>query len=310
MYRVPPNFNANVGLSTAAVVENVLADYDPISAPRYAVEEVFSTYQLNYKDFQGEHYSTPDPEAAYIDGSNRYCFKFPQSWYNSNLQNKSIGLRGISGGFNSASSFVIRFKDKDTENYNCKVQIKFESCDHIIRILDSLAYEMSDPDAVDVYCYYENNGITIKVYDKSFDEENPQAQFNQLVIENVDPNDPFATQQWNVFNNIIANQNVPADHVWEFVPDDEKRYWTLRFDNVWNRKDLFIHASFASNARNNFLGFLGEFYMKPSKIYEFNFNSIDFQIWTSFDGKNPVFVEGLDLILQLSLMHNDKRVTV
>ena len=45
-------------------------------------------------------------------------------------------------------------------------------------------------------------------------------------------------------------------------------------------------------------------------IYEYNFNPINFQIWTTLDGLTPIYVEGLEFLIELCLMHNDRRVTV
>ena len=53
-----------------------------------------------------------------------------------------------------------------------------------------------------------------------------------------------------------------------------------------------------------------EFFYKPSKIYEYNFNSIQFQIWTSINGLTPIYIDDLEFLMELCLMHNDRRVTI
>jgi hypothetical protein len=80
--------------------------------------------------------------------------------------------------------------------------------------------------------------------------------------------------------------------------------WT--FKNVWNREDLFIHASFVTYTAFQYLGRNGEFYTKPSKIYDFNFGQQQFYFQLSFDGASykPLYYE--NFIVELSLLLDAK----
>jgi hypothetical protein len=60
------------------------------------------------------------------------------------------------------------------------------------------------------------------------------------------------------------------------------------FQNVWNRKILYVHSSIANTAPCNYLGHDGEFYEQPSKQYKWTSHSSMFQIWFSVDTKTPM----------------------
>ena len=53
----------------------------------------------------------------------------------------------------------------------------------------------------------------------------------------------------------------------EYMKTPKRRF---EFSNVWNRRDIFVHASFVNGTSFQFFGRNGEFYPKPSKMYRFN----------------------------------------
>ena len=59
----------------------------------------------------------------------------------------------------------------------------------------------------------------------------------------------------------------------------------ITFDNVWDRKTLYIHSDVVNNTNYLLMDREGTFYRKPSKIYQYNYNGNVFRIWLSFDGK-------------------------
>jgi hypothetical protein len=73
------------------------------------------------------------------------------------------------------------------------------------------------------------------------------------------------------------------------------------FKNVWDRKTLFLHASFVTDTTAGYLGRGGEFYPKPSKMYRHG-NYSDFFIETSLDGYHKVPLPYENWIIELSLI--------
>jgi hypothetical protein len=70
------------------------------------------------------------------------------------------------------------------------------------------------------------------------------------------------------------------------------------FQNVWDRKTLFLHASFVTSTTAGYLGRGGEFYPKPSKMYRTA--GPDFYIETSLDGYHPLPMPYENWILELT----------
>jgi hypothetical protein len=73
------------------------------------------------------------------------------------------------------------------------------------------------------------------------------------------------------------------------------------FTNVWDRKTLFLHASFVSDTTAGYLGRGEEFYPKPNKMYRHG-NFPDFIIETSLDGYHKIPMPYENWILELALI--------
>jgi hypothetical protein len=82
-------------------------------------------------------------------------------------------------------------------------------------------------------------------------------------------------------------------------------YWD--FNNVWDREYLYLHASFVQYTNAQFLGEGGEWYPKPSKIYDFNTSSGgQFWVQVSFDGFRFVKLPHEHWKISLAFLANDK----
>jgi hypothetical protein len=79
-----------------------------------------------------------------------------------------------------------------------------------------------------------------------------------------------------------------------------------QFNNVWNRKDLFIHASFVTSSAQGYLGRGGEFYTQPNKIYYADFPTNQFYVEVSFDGYHPVPLPYENWIVELVFMIDEE----
>ena len=118
----------NEGHSTAQVIKYVLEDRDPFSTPRYAVEEVFHS-----------------KNATQVD--NKYEFSFPQSWFNGNLNNKSIGLRKIQVIRRPVvieCAFCYAGHQKVDFEKNCPLRLIIPGDWTIERILNEMQYQLNN----------------------------------------------------------------------------------------------------------------------------------------------------------------------
>ena len=77
-----------------------------------------------------------------------------------------------------------------------------------------------------------------------------------------------------------------------------------KFPNTWNRRYCFLHASFVTGTSFQYLGRSGDFYPKPSKMYQFTGNSTDFTLAVSFDGKQPVNTNEITFIVELAYIYS------
>jgi hypothetical protein len=81
---------------------------------------------------------------------------------------------------------------------------------------------------------------------------------------------------------------------------------TKEFRNVWDRKDLFIHANFVTSSAQGYLGRHGEFYTQPNKIYYTDFPTKQFYVEVSFDGFRPVELPYENFILELIFLIDEE----
>ena len=281
----------NEGHSTAQVIKYVLEDRDPFSTPRYAVEEVFHSQNATKVD-------------------NKYEFSFPQSWFNGNLNNKSIGLRKIQVIRRPViieCTFYYIGTQNTGFNRNCQLRLVIPGDWTIERILNEMQYQLNNgTNKIIEFC-----NIGLSYYDNKVHAEvnTPVGTTLNRVYFNRYKASPLG---WKNFCKIVLGKEYGDDDTIEFTKQgDSGKIFTYEApDNVWDRSNIFFHASFANNSTNNYLSINDEFFYKPSKIYEYNFNPINFQIWTTLDGLTPIYVEGLEFLIELCLMHNDRRVTV
>ena len=76
------------------------------------------------------------------------------------------------------------------------------------------------------------------------------------------------------------------------------------FDNVWNRRYCFIHASFVSGTSFNYLGRSGDFYPKPSKMYRAIGSTTDFTLSISYNGYTPIRTNEISFIVELAYIYS------
>jgi hypothetical protein len=93
----------------------------------------------------------------------------------------------------------------------------------------------------------------------------------------------------------------------DMIKYNKKPEKTLTISGVWDRRDLYVHASFANTTPWNYLGSCGEFYMTPSKFYKWTSKSNEFRIWFSFDAKTPQGLYWEQVIIQLQMLANVMR---
>jgi hypothetical protein len=200
----------------------------------------------------------------------KYVYDFPPSWGESLTQNKAIALRRI-----------------DTRANAYIVNVTFTIADQDIPVWASITSDSSIQEALSTIALafnriYKPDGYLICIY-------NPLVNTVALTLSTgvdftitaEEGQDDF----WHLLNQ--ADGAITANPAKEFI-----------FPNVWDRQELFIHASFVTNTTAGYLGRGGEFYYKPSKIYPCDSQS-SFYLELSFDGYNKTLLPYENFIVEL-----------
>ena len=79
--------------------------------------------------------------------------------------------------------------------------------------------------------------------------------------------------------------NEICKDMWDWDEDDLNSYAPSEttLENVWNRDQLYLHASF-SNSKRHYLCFSNEVWERPSKIYFDNTYGSEFSVYYTTDG--------------------------
>lgn len=290
-------------------VKNIMGNRKSRGVSKYMLEEVYfsDSCKDSIEERDGETITRINPQNAWFDNG-RYRFNFPALWYSANCSNKTIGLRRIEA---RAKSYYIEatFSIIRKSPTGPGASRKFSLATHILPEY-SIEYIASN------ICRLINNKIDQLIKNKGlstdpedycklyfeYDIYNNNLSFNLLpLIEDTEKKfyltvetttDDFYSL-FNIENNDLSNIN-----------QDESS--SVVFPSVWNRRYLYIHASFVTGTSFNYLGRSGEFYTKPSKMYPFNGNSADFYFEVSYDGKNPVKTRNFDFVIDLCYIYDDR----
>jgi hypothetical protein len=246
----------------------------------------------------------PNPHDGIVQGS-RYSFNFPANWYGQPAVNKAVALRRIDV---SPKSYVFALRFKITRNSDNKVIqphvfINISPNQTIWEILGVLAFKLTERikimgDAIggnwiqSIAAYNDDtNTATL-----AFLPVTAAAKFKCELVNLAEPD--RVNPQAGFFR--LMNVRDPTPY---FAVID-----TWDFTNVWNRRDLYILASFVNHTAFNYLGKGGDFYMQPNKMYNAESIGQTFYLQVSFDGMTPVELPFEDFDVELSLVVDTKTV--
>ncbi len=122
--------------------------------------------------------------------------------------------------------------------------------------------------------------------DYEFNNANKQLTFtiNTTNDDNISfkftPTNNQTTEQ---FKSLFYILNQPPDS----ITTDTEYATSITYINVWNRRDMFIHASYMNTTPYNLLGRANEQYSKPVKLTRYSTQTPDVDVWTSTDGMTP-----------------------
>ena len=99
----------------------------------------------------------------------------------------------------------------------------------------------------------------------------------------------------------FLNQDVNATTIAQFT--DQQTIDSFNITDVWDREVIQVHASFSDN-NNGFIGLGGDFYEKPSVLYEPPTNHSNFNIWFTTDGHHRIILRYCRFFIGLCFIRN------
>jgi hypothetical protein len=222
--------------------------------------------------------------AEYLRG--RWVYDFPPNWASNNTQNKAIAVRRIETPARSYCFDLVvtvttnidggDLPHNDTYRISCTIPSDYtleEALSTMIQLLKKVSNLGWS------FTYDENNTVNIDCAGGLwYADTGTGIEFWQLM--NVSTVNPISRDPTNP-NRII-------------------------FRNVWNRRVLFIHASFVTSSSQGYLGRGGEFYTQPNKLYYADFPSRQFYLEVSLDGYHPVPLPNENFIVELVFMIDEQ----
>ena len=272
---------------------------------RYMLEEVYFS-----KSAEEGNRNVPNPQNCYYDeASGRWYYDYPAMWYNNISGNKAIGLRKIDV---FADSLLIYFdlniqripitSEASVESHTRTFKMQFDAYTNTREICDAIKnwfyhesgfFREGETDYLDLNISYNDSKTALEW---CFEEHDwAMSGYNWAInIENTSPD----MVKWLGMNLAASEESIPTKQ------GNGRMEYTC--PDVWNREFLFLHASFVNGTSFNYLGRSGEFYPKPSKMYQAAPSSQQFYFEVSFNGRTPVKFKHVSFIVDLAYIYYDK----
>ena len=243
-----------------------------------------------------------------IVGNSNYTFQFPETWAGLPTKRKAVGFRYAKRKVNS---YYIWFQfeliayyidNSNTEQYtkiDPKGEIKLAVTNE--NSVEEVIHEITSQMGVIIRKYNEtvttdsNNDRFKNSYMVGFCKQSTKndGSLNFVLTPrgSYTPKGHNQTTEYRFKIDKIKNYNEGLIDFCKFFNqpencfDDEASVNKLIFDNVWDRKTLYIHSDVVTNTNYLLMDREGTFYRKPSKIYQYDYIGNVFHIWLSFDGK-------------------------
>ena len=228
---------------------------------------------------------------------NDYVFHSPSDWFSSRSPGKCIGLRSAKfvpwRGLVSIPVYI-----KDEEHFvevNGSLSERADIYD-FIRLLDATVQRYLKEHLPGYLCLtsYDNGEFRMKVVD----DEGDFVQFGIFFAIYGDLEEEYT-------NNFLAALNQPKSFDKSVF---NEWVYTLEFNNVWDRRNLYIHSSISTDY-NQILCQNNSSYDNP-RNYLFPCSQPTFKIWFTTDTKNIILINSGLLVLKLCFIFNYKNAVM
>ncbi len=235
-----------------------------------------------------------------LDSTDGYQFALPVRWTSHPSMNKAIGLRRLRYtpwwgciGF----TVTVYADDEETVASTWTTELQqFTSENTLQECLVALqtAASWTDGETKEVYqCILDYDAQAVKM---NFTHSGDSVKFELTFDEN----------KYQYCGNLLKlfNQQINTDDPITSLTSRAGTY--LLFPGVWNRHDLYFHASFSDSTRQ-IIGVNSDFWPEPSVFYDGTRTSDDFTIRFTDDTVTSIVPRHGVLLVQFSLIYNHQK---
>ena len=240
-------------------------------------------------------------------GNNNYTFQFPETWSGLPTKKKAIGFRYAKRKVNSyyiwfEFELIATYEDGSggtsltvLEHPKGEIKLAVTSENLVEEVVHEITKQMNA-----IIQNYNNNAIVNLDNDRFRKSEivgicgpstKNDGSLTVLFTHKglYTPNEKQTLGYSFIISN-VSDFKKGMDNFCKFFnqPEDYLKSGKMEkivFNNVWDRKTLYIHSDVVNNTNYLLMDREGTFYRKPSKVYQHNYNGNVFHIWVSFDGK-------------------------
>ncbi len=235
-----------------------------------------------------------------IDSEDGYQLTFPVRWSSNPSMNKAIGLRRLkyTPWWGCIGFTVNIYEDDDlvathtTELMQFTSENTLQEC--IVAIQSAASFtEASTGEVYSCIIAYDSQGLALDW----LSSDGTSMKF-QLTFVNDDHQ--YAENLLKLLNQPVTNESI------DYCTSMVGVFTWMSFDNVWNRQDLYFHASFSDSTRQ-IIGVNNDFWFEPSVYYEGKNTSDDFTLRFTDDTVTKIVPRHGVLLVQFSLIYNHRR---
>ena len=232
-------------------------------------------------------------------GTNEYTFDYNYQWRNIYNKHQQLGIRSVKLWKSPRYIFIDRIplikEGADSGFTRETVNISGTIIDSTFDGIKSL--NITHPNDIGVKYNILTKSLTFQALGEwKFDREKLDERKEQDKTET----DPMKRQESEDFKAITGRKF--ADGIPYMISSSDTNPKDLQFDNVWDREDVHVYASFSDLATDGFLGVSNEQFIPPKqypinnndqKFKLFLYDKMDRPIELASDGKDTLIVEAM-----------------
>ena len=248
-----------------------------------------ATQRQNKTSIEEAYFQRPFDTSNYNESTMEYTYDIPQQFATNPSQEKTIGVRRVKLIPDAFSLYIkVSFGDTQDQWITKECLFDFQSDNNMIEILHTITEQLTivikEGEQVQHYykLFWEYDGNHLKVMPTVDDKPDPDLKAK------------ISSSSSDFFHLFNQPSTVPNFLDTEFTMNNP-----LTLSNVWNRREIFAHASF-SNSTNRFICSTNDFYEDIDKRFEDNTYQSTFKVHYTTDGFVRIAPLSAYILIELS----------